>query len=413
MTFLPRHAGAEHVVEADDLARRVDDRLDVGVVEVEHDEAAALAGRNRRCGRRRGGGRGRWAARATVAGRASGAGASVRGPTDIVGSGAGVGAAATGGTRTGGGGSGAGASTRGGLAVAQPLRNATRTTEATPRFSLLLRRIAWRGLGETTQEVRGQRAASGNHRAACPAARAARAAARRPAVPAPGIAPAGGITPGIGAPSTPGWAPRSAPGGSATGAGPRLAGVAQPHVHVAVGAVDHDALGVDRLDRAAGDRVADPITRHALGAGILEVRDGGALAQHDAEQVRLRRRPRRRLSGAGGVSVRVGLNRFRAATDAYPPGAGGAVLRWSAAPGGAGRPLASLGHRHRARQLAHDVDRARRRRSRARARSARSVSSASRLRLAREDEPGHRQRREQLLWLADVYYSHAQVLNRQ
>ena len=61
--------------------------------------------------------------------------------------------------------------------------------------------------------------------------------------------------------------------------------------------------------------------------------------------------------GAGGDSVRVGLNRLRAATDAYPPGAVGAV----SAAAGAGRrrpPLASLGHRHRTRQLAHDVDRA-------------------------------------------------------
>ena len=38
----------QHVVEADDLARGVHDRLDVGVVEVQHDEAATLGRRRRR-----------------------------------------------------------------------------------------------------------------------------------------------------------------------------------------------------------------------------------------------------------------------------------------------------------------------------------------------------------------------------
>src|SRR4029453_7407862 len=101
-----------------------------------------------------------------VVARGSSAGRSVRGPTDIGGSGAGVGGVvATGGARAGGGGgSGAGASTRGGLAVAQLLRKAARTTVATPRFTLLLWRIALRVLWETTQEIRRQRAASGDHR---------------------------------------------------------------------------------------------------------------------------------------------------------------------------------------------------------------------------------------------------------
>src|SRR4029453_18683271 len=95
----------------------------------------------------------------------SSAGRSVRGPTDIVGSGAGAGGVAAGGPRAGGGGgSGAGASTRGGVAVAQLLRKAARTTVATPRFSLLLGRIALRSLWETTQKIRRQGSASGDHR---------------------------------------------------------------------------------------------------------------------------------------------------------------------------------------------------------------------------------------------------------
>src|SRR5262249_15195068 len=60
--------GRQDVVEADDLARRLDDGLDIGVVEIEDDEAASLAGRDRR-------GRGRlrgWGRRAGAAGRAGG-----------------------------------------------------------------------------------------------------------------------------------------------------------------------------------------------------------------------------------------------------------------------------------------------------------------------------------------------------
>src|SRR2546426_5438748 len=67
----------------------------------------------------------------------------------------------------------------------------------------------------------------------------------------------------------------------------RLRWVAQPHVDDAVRSRDQDGVGGDRLYRAAGDRIADPVACDTLGERILEVRDGSPIAQDDAVQARL------------------------------------------------------------------------------------------------------------------------------
>ena len=87
--LLARHARSQHVVEAHDLAGGVDDRLDVGVVEVEHDEPAALGRRDRRRRRRRGG-QGRRRRRRDGRAAARPARGSARGPTETEVGGAGA-----------------------------------------------------------------------------------------------------------------------------------------------------------------------------------------------------------------------------------------------------------------------------------------------------------------------------------
>src|SRR5262245_29963285 len=59
---------------------------------------------------------------------------------------------------------------------------------------------------------------------------------------------------------------------------PRLRRVAQAHVDHAVGPRDHDRVGRDRLHRAPGDRIADPVACDALGQWVLEVRDRRTLS---------------------------------------------------------------------------------------------------------------------------------------
>ena len=80
------------------------------------------------------------------------------------------------------------------------------------------------------------------------------------------------------------------------------------------GAGDHHVVGADRLHGPARHGVADAIAGDPLGGRILQIRDGRAVAQHDAEEVRLHRGGGGDGGAVGGLSVRVGLNRLRAAT---------------------------------------------------------------------------------------------------
>src|SRR5262249_28969265 len=81
----------------------------------------------------------------------------------------------------------------------------------------------------------------------------------------------------------------------------RTARIVEPHVHLALGTDEDHPVLADRLQRAAGDGITDPITGDALGDGVFEVRHRRPVSQDDAVEAWLRQgRQRARGRRAGG-----------------------------------------------------------------------------------------------------------------
>src|SRR5262245_31256140 len=219
------------------------------------------------------------------------AGVTVRGPTDVggrVGRGSGPGGGvgiATGGVVCAAGGRGLGA--------AHPEAKASRTRIATKRLTLVLRHrlrvvgVDRRGREPSAEARRGPRERRGARKAL---PRLYHLRTRRTRWEDPGNPdPWGRLRDRRGRLNRAGRRGRTLDAGdrlaldgrlAARGRGrrPRLRRVAQAHVHHAVGPRDHDRVGRDRLHRAPGDRIADPVACDALGQWILEVRDRRTLS---------------------------------------------------------------------------------------------------------------------------------------
>src|SRR6185369_1305547 len=224
-----------------------------------------------------GGGVGTGAGCATTRGGSAGAG-SVRGPTEIL-----VGGGSTVVVTVGAGAGGNGGVWARGVVddVAHPPVRARRTTATILPFTSLLRAIGGRPLRESTQEIRGQRTASRND-------------GRRS-----GLHGLAGLHHGTGrlrheraGRDRTGRRRDDAGEHLAAGDGlggarhsrdgrpwrrPRLAGIAQTDVHVAVDAVDHHAVGADGLHGAAGDGITHAIAGHALRVRVFQVGDRRAV----------------------------------------------------------------------------------------------------------------------------------------